>query len=215
MLILSTNHYGLLDNKVAVIYHPRMVDFESKVNSYRKSLVKAQFVKAGESILTAGRWNYFDSVVVYPYTGNQIEYLSRLTIHKDAFKLLMNSGKTKLIFINSTINLLADKVLNIANNQHVFINEKIRSTGIDIETKGLNLINTWYNGCNYTTNSDQYKVLQYLSNSRNIKMLGLESTIKYGDSIIEGSLSELAKGNLNRLTSDEYKSQFKEIKHDE
>lgn len=215
MLILSTNHYGLLDNKVAVIYHPRMVDFESKVNSYRKSLVKAQFVKAGESILTAGRWNYFDSVVVYPYTDNQIDYLNRLAIYKDAFKLLMNSGKTKLIFINSTINLLADKVLNIANNQHVFINEKIRSTGIDIETKGLNLINTWYNGCNFSNNSDQYKVLQYLSNSRNIKMLGLESTIKYSDSIIEGSLSELANGKLNRLTSEEYKSQFKETKHDE
>lgn len=216
MLILSTKNYGLKTDRVAVIYHPKLTELEDKINNYRKSFIKAQFIKAGESILTAGRWNYFDSVVVYPSKEvNTIDYLQRLAIYKDAFKMLKNSKKTELVFIGSSINLLADKLLYIPKSHRVFINDRAKSFDIDVSTNGLNLINTWYDGGtagNMIT--DRYKVLEYLSNNRNIKLLGYDSTVKYGDSISAGSLLKLYKGRLTNLTSEDYKSQFKESKDD-
>lgn len=216
MLILSTKNYGLKTDRVAVIYHPKLTELEDKINNYRKSFIKAQFIKAGESILTAGRWNYFDSVVVYPSKEvNTIDYLQRLAIYKDAFKMLKNSKKTELVFIGSSINLLADKLLYIPKSHRVFINDRAKSFDIDVSTNGLNLINTWYDGGtagNMIT--DRYKVLEYLSNNRNIKLLGYDSTVKYGDSISAGSLLKLYKGRLTNLTSEDYKSQFKEYKDD-
>lgn len=216
MLILSTKNYGLKTDRVAVIYHPKLTELEDKIDNYRKSFIKAQFIKAGESILTAGRWNYFDSVVVYPSKEvNTIDYLQRLAIYKDAFKMLKNSKKTELVFIGSSINLLADKLLYIPKSHRVFINDRAKSFDIDVSTNGLNLINTWYDGGtagNMIT--DRYKVLEYLSNNRNIKLLGYDSTVKYGDSISAGSLLKLYKGRLTNLTSEDYKSQFKESKDD-
>ena len=216
MLILSTKNYGLKTDRVAVIYHPKLTELEDKINNYRKSFIKAQFIKAGESILTAGRWNYFDSVVVYPSKEvNTIDYLQRLAIYKDAFKMLKNSKKTELVFIGSSINLLADKLLYIPKSHRVFVNDRAKSFDIDVSTNGLNLINTWYDGGtagNMIT--DRYKVLEYLSNNRNIKLLGYDSTVKYGDSISAGSLLKLYKGRLTNLTSEDYKSQFKESKDD-
>ena len=210
MLYLSVKEDGVLAEKVAIIYHPSEKSRLEDILNYRKMNIfytaKPQIVESGVSVLTAARWKYFDSVVVLPcHTKLLKNYCKRLLVYRDAFRSLMNDGKIALHFCGNSVNLIADKIFNVPEG-NVFCNDKVKSANIDIETNGLNLINTWYDTLGFTNaNSPRYKVLSYLSNTRPIYITN--ESVEYGRTF-HGDLYEFKNEKLTNLSIDEYSSLF-------
>lgn len=203
MIYLASSPFNYRSLSILHLVHPKNVKDQFIINEIDSvESESTQICKVGETMLNEARFNHFRTIYIHSCDDKLIhDYLRRLMTYTDRLKKVLSNHSKNLIVVGNALSLISDKMFYLDKTANLFINDLRMSSGMDINTEGLNIISDKFDyNFNVKEVAPSYlSVLKKLSMQYDINLLTKDAVVDNTGKISRGNVFIMHEGNLKSV----------------
>ena len=203
MIYLASAPFDFKTFSILHLVHPKDLRKQFILNGLNALRGQStQICKVGESLLNDTRFNHFKTIVIHSCEDKLIhDYNRRLLAYTDRLKSVLKNHDRNLVVLGNALNIISDKMFHIDRTTNLFINDVAMSTGIDVNTETLNILQLKidYNFELSEVSKQYLSVIEKLSRRDPIYLLSRDAVVDHTGKILRGNVFTMKQGKLESL----------------